>query len=155
MNRCVCVCLCVSVCACMCMCELKCEKGLKASSAFAVVVNAPCGRPVVALPPSPAPPHGQDGVSVHSGSRERERCCRDSGGGLRHLGRGRQPPLVLKPETTRSGLIYRERRGEGGRDGRQGAQREGGEGKGGGDGGVARNKNIDACQKDKTSCGHA
>lgn len=66
---------------------------------------------MVALPPSPAPPHGQDGVSVHSGSRERERRCGDSGGGRRHLGRGRQPPLVLKPETTRSGLIYRERRG--------------------------------------------
>lgn len=68
---------------------------------------------MVALPPSTAPPHGQDGVSVHSGSRERERCGGDSGGGLRHLGRGRQPPLVLKPETTRSGLIYRERRGKG------------------------------------------
>lgn len=115
---------------------------------------------MVALPPSPAPPHGQDGVSVHSGSRERERRCRDSGGGLRHLGRGRQPPLVLKPETTRSGLIYRERRGgRRRRDGRQGAQREGGEGRGkkggGGMEGVARNKNIDACQKNKTSYGHA
>lgn len=93
-------------------------KGLKASSAFAVVVNAPGGGPVVALPPSPAPPHRQDGVSVHSGSRERERCCGDSGGGRRHLGRGCQPPLVLKPETTRSGLIYRERRG--GREGETG-----------------------------------
>lgn len=80
-------------------------------SAFTIVVNPPCGRPVVTLPPSPTPPHGQDGVSVHSGSRERERRCGDSGGGLRHLGRGSQPPLVLKPETTRSGLIYRERRG--------------------------------------------
>lgn len=103
------------------------RKGLKASSAFAVVVNAPRRGPVVTLPPSPAPPHGQDGVSVHSGSRERDRRCGDSGGGRRHLGRGRQPPLVLKPETTRSGLIYRERRGRGGwvRDGRQGAQRVG------------------------------
>lgn len=69
---------------------------------------------MVALPPSPAPPHRQDGVSVHSGSGERQRCCRDSGGGRRHLGRGCQPPLVLKPETTRSGLIYRERRRGGG-----------------------------------------
>lgn len=51
---------------------------------------------------------------MHSGSRERDRRCGDSGGGRRHLGRGRQPPLVLKPETTRSGLIYRERRGRGG-----------------------------------------
>lgn len=82
-------------------------------SAFAVVVNAPCCRPVVALPPSPTPPNRQDGVSVHSGSRERERRCGDSGGGRRHLGRGSQPPLVLKPETTRSDLIYRERRGRG------------------------------------------
>jgi len=81
------------------------------SSAFVVVVNAPRLWPVVTLPPSP--PHGQDGVSVHSGSGERERRCGDSGGGLRHLGRGSQPPLVLKPETTRSGLIYRERRKEG------------------------------------------
>lgn len=72
---------------------------------------------MVTLPPTPAPPHGQDGVSVHSGSRERERRCGDSGGGRRHLGRGRQPPLVLKPETTRSGLIYRERRGGGERGG--------------------------------------
>lgn len=81
---------------------------------------------MVALPPSP--PHGQDGVSVHSGSRERERRCRDSGGGLRHLGRGRQPPLVLKPETTRSGLIYRERTGEGGKTGDKDHRgREGGE----------------------------
>lgn len=125
------------------MCVFVCErfdvwKGLKASSAFAVVVNAPGGGPVVALPPSPAPPHRQDGVSVHSGSRERKRCCGDSGGGRRHLGRGCQPPLVLKPETTRSGLIYRERRGEGrgGGDGRQGAQR--GEGGDGGGGGAAR-----------------
>lgn len=82
----------------------------KAPSAFAVVVNASGGGPVVALPPSPAPPHRQNGVSVHSGSGERQRRCGDSGRGRRHLGRGRQPPLVLKPETTRSGLIYRERR---------------------------------------------
>lgn len=105
----------------------KLKKTKKASSAFAVVVNAPGGGPVVALPPSPAPPHRQNGVSVHSGSGERQGCCRDSGRGLRHLGRGRQPPLVLKPETTRSGLIYREREGgdeeergrEGGRGGEQ------------------------------------
>lgn len=112
-------------------------------SAFAVVVNAPCCRPVVALPPSPTPPHRQDGVSVHSGSRERERRCGDSGGGRRHLGRGSQPPLVLKPETTRSDLIYRERRGrgEGGRDGE-------------GDAGPP-NKNIDVYQKNKKSAsGH-
>lgn len=143
------------MCMCVCVCHgLKCEKGLKASSAFAVVVNAPCGGPVVALPPSPAPPHGQDGVSVHSGSRERERRCGDSGGGRRHLGRGRQPPLVLKPETTRSGLIYRERRGEGG--GRRRGSTEGDRGKTGrGGAGIARNKNIDACQKNKRSLGHA
>lgn len=110
---------------------------------------------MVALPPSPAPPHGQDGVSVHSGSRERERRCGDSGGGRRHLGRGRQPPLVLKPETTRSGLIYRERRGgkeggkEGGGDGTQGVQRRerGGENRVG-VAGAAQNKNTDAFQKE-------
>jgi len=103
---------------------------------------------VVALPPSPAPPHGQDGVSVHSGSRERERRCGDSGGGLRHLGRGRQPPLVLKPETTRSGLIYKERRGEG-RERRETGSTEGERGEGFGECGVAQNKNIDACQRNK------
>lgn len=98
-------------------------KRLKALSAFAVVVNAPCSRPVVALPPSPPSPHRQDGVSVHSGSRERERRCGDSGGGRRHLGRGSQPPLVLKPETTRSDLIYRERREGEGRGGEMGGGR--------------------------------
>lgn len=101
---------------------------------------------MVTLPPSPTPPHRQDGVSVHSGSRERERRCRDSGGGRRHLGRGRQPPLVLKPETTRSGLIYRERRGEGRR--RDGNTEEGGR-EGWGVAGVARNKNIDVSSKEQ------
>lgn len=112
---------------------------------------------MVTLPPSPAPPHGQDGVSVHSGSRERERRCGDSGGGRRHLGRGRQPPLVLKPETTRSGLIYRERRGERGEGGdrTQGAQRrERGENRVG-VAGAAQNKNTDAFQKNESSFGHA
>lgn len=83
-------------------------------SALAVVVNAPRGGPVVALAAPPtataAPPHRQDGVSVHGGGGERERGRRDGGGGRRHLGRARQPPLVLKPATTRSGLIYRDRR---------------------------------------------
>lgn len=83
-------------------------------SAFAIVVNAPRGGPVVTLAAPPAtaaaPPYRQDGVSVHCRGRERERGRRDSGGGRRNLGRARQPPLVLKPATTRSGLIYRERR---------------------------------------------
>lgn len=118
--RAVCTVLCcvqqVNVCVFVCLRDIV-FKEVKASSALAVVVNAPRRGPVVTLPPAPAPPHGQDGVSVHSGSRERDRRCGDSGGGRRNLGRGRQPPLVLKPETTRSGLIYRERRGrrEGGR----------------------------------------
>lgn len=117
----VCVCVCDA-----CLSDVMCKR-LKSLSAFAVVVNAPCSRPVVPLPPSPTSPHRQDGVSVHSGSRERERRCGDSGGGRRHLGRGSQPPLVLKPETTRSDLIYRERRGRGGgRDGEGGKERWGG-----------------------------
>lgn len=70
------------------------------------------------------------------------------------MGRGRQPPLVLKPETTRSGLIYREDGGGGGR--RETRITEGErEGRRGMEGGVHEKKNIDACQMNKTSCGHA
>lgn len=48
-------------------------------------------------------------MSVHSGSRKRQRRRRDGRGRRGHGRRGSQSPLVLKPETTRSGLIYKER----------------------------------------------
>lgn len=87
---------------------------VRARSTLVVVVNTGGRLPVVALPPTtPAPPHGQDGVSVHSGSGEREGRRRNCLGRRGHRRGGRQPPLVLKPATTRSGLIYRaEREGE-------------------------------------------
>lgn len=85
---------------------------VRARSTLVVVVNTSGRLPVVALPPAtPAPPHGEDGVvSVHSGSGERERRRRYGGGRCGHRRGGRQPPLVLKPATTRSGLIYRAER---------------------------------------------
>jgi len=77
---------------------------------------------VVALSPSPSPPHREDWVSVHSGSRKRQRRRRDGRGRCGHGRRGSQSPLVLKPETTRSGLIYKERARE--RGGGGGAQEQ-------------------------------
>jgi len=101
---------------------------VRARSTLVVVVNTSGRLPVVALPPAtPAPPHGQDGVSVHSGSGEREGRRRNGGGRCGHLRGGRQPPLVLKPATTRSGLIYRaerERETDGQRDQRKESDRE-------------------------------
>lgn len=69
-------------------------------------------------------------MSVHSGSRKRQRRRRDGRGRCGHGRRGSQSPLVLKPETTRSGLIYKERarekgEGEGGSTGTEEGETDG------------------------------
>ena len=105
--------------------------------------------------PPPPPPHTDRMGWVCIAGAERERRCRDSGGGPAPPGEGSS--ASTGPETWNDkkwSNIQREEGGGGG--GRRRGSTEGDRGKTGrGGAGIAQNKNIDACQKNKRSLGHA